>query len=128
MPWDRPIRDSIRELENSALETIKGTMRVAAREVVTLTPVDTGRLRGNWQPAINADPPEFRVQDDPSGAFTISLIFAVIDNVQLGDSLNISNATPYGIFINDGTSRIPPVMMVERAVAAASNFAARQGA
>lgn len=123
MGWDRPIRQSFRELRDDLTGTIHGTMRTAARTAITLTPVDTGRLRGNWQPALNTDPPTFRVQDDPSGAFTLAFVNAVIDQAQIGDSFLLTNATPYARFINDGTSRIAPVMMVERAVAAASNFA-----
>lgn len=127
MGWDRPIRDSLREIQDNALEIIHETMRVATRVLLDTTPVDTGRLVGNYQPAINTEPPTFRVQNDPEKAFTKLFIFAVIDQVRLGDTLNITNATPYALIINDGTSsRIAPVKMVERAVEAARAYAASQ--
>jgi hypothetical protein len=78
--------------------------------------VDTGRLRGNWQTAVNQTP--FSVVDrfDPGGEFVISEIRANLGN--LNDIVIFANNLPYAERIEyDGWSAQAPEGMVRSNVA-----------
>jgi hypothetical protein len=100
-----------------ALEGLKG--------VVLLTPVDTGRARGNWQTTIGApasgeiDATDIRGRGAPGAA--------VIDTNGVGRETIASAADPFAAiwlhnglsyigYLNDGTERIPAVHMLEQTV------------
>lgn len=121
MGWDRSIAAELARMKASLAEVVQEAARVAARSIITYTPVDTGRLAGNWQGAINAEPPTARLQDDPSKQFTLTFFEALVEKIELGDQFVMTNATPYAEFINDGTSKTPPRKMVERGAADAAN-------
>lgn len=63
----------------------RGIRPNAVRELQTYTPVDTGLLTSQWK----------------------------VKSSKLG--IHINNTTPYAAFINDGTVRIKPRRMVEKA-------------
>lgn len=123
MPWDRSFSRELDRLRRDAERIIRGTARAGALGIITYTPVDTGRLVGNWQGAINAEPPTARVQDDPGKQFTRSFFEVLVRQIGLGDRFVMTNATPYAGFVNDGTSRTRPRMMLERGLADAVSFA-----
>lgn len=122
MPWSEPLDgffdDAVREIE----EDVKSGAKIAAQSLVNYTPVDTGRLVGNWQAGINNDPPEVRLPDDPSRGYTMLYLEAAIEQFRLGDVLAYVNYTPYGVFVNDGTIKIEPRRFVERAAEDVANF------
>lgn len=118
IPLDRFFDDATSDIEDD----VKGGARVAAQGLNRYTPVDTGRLVGNWQGAINGDPPNVRLPDDPSRSFSIVFLEAVVEQFRLGDILAFVNFTPYGGFVNDGTAKIEPRRFVERAAEDVANY------
>lgn len=78
-----------------------------AERVVRDTPVDTGFLRGNWQPSIGIEPTVQEKAADPSGAATMADIGLTFEGVQAGDRVWLINNTAYGPFVESGTSKTP---------------------
>lgn len=83
--------------------------------IVYDTPVDTGRLRGNWQISIGS--PLVGVVDklDPSGEQVTREIAAVVGESKLKDVLILRNNLPYAYRIEyEGWSRKAPDGMMRR--------------
>jgi hypothetical protein len=71
--------------------------------VITDTPVDTGRLRGNWQASIRQPKTSAIDREDKSGALAISEVEL---NLGSGDVANwLANNLPYARRIEYGWSR-----------------------
>ena len=89
----------------------------ALRGVVLLTPVRTGRLRGNWQTTVSA-PAEGDVEAvDKNGGPTISEGAATIASAaDPFEPIWLHNGVPYAEFVNDGTEKMAAVHMVEQTV------------
>lgn len=84
--------------------------------VIYSTPVDTGRLRGNWQTTINT--PKWGVigRDDTGGA--VALAEAMANLGSLVDVVWFTNNLPYAERIEyDGWSKQAPEGMVRRHLA-----------
>lgn len=89
----------------------------AVRSVVYLTPVDTGRLRGNWQTTIGRPAEGERDTLDPNGQVTVEIGQLTISEARDPyDPIWLHNGVPYGVYINDGTPKIVAFHMVEQTV------------
>jgi|GEM_PF-2227722 len=94
----------------------------AARVITELTPVDIGRLKGNWQFTIG-EPAEGEIERiDPSpegtpGAETQREVLGLMARWNPGDWLWFHNGAPYATAINDGDGGREAFHMVERTVA-----------
>lgn len=74
--------------------------------VVMGTPVDTGRLRGNWMPSLNAYDASTTDDTDKSGTETSLRIETKFKGYKIGDTLTMSNNLPYAVPIEYGHSKI----------------------
>lgn len=83
------------------------------RLVIYATPVDTGRLRGNWQTTINS--PASRELDRESA--DAAMAEAVANLGSLVDVVWLTNNLPYAEAIEYGHSKQAPEGMVRRHVA-----------
>lgn len=105
------VPEAVRDFRDAvALEGLNG--------LVMLTPVDTGRARGNWQTTVGA-PAEGYAENkfDPSGAATIADGAGVIATAaDPFASVWLHSGVPYIRFLNDGTDKIPAVHMLEQTV------------
>ena len=102
-------RAKIEGWKNATKAQIEGIARQTCMEmaerVVRATPVDTGFLRGSWQPAINA--PELKDgSPDPSGGQSIAEVMAVGNAVKPGDHFYMLNNASYAKFVEYGTSKM----------------------
>lgn len=84
--------------------------------VVSSTPVDTGRARGNWQVSLGFPVVEEQDLVDKAGTVTIAAGAAVIRSRQSGQTIFISNNVPYIGRLNQGSSSQAPANFVEMAV------------
>lgn len=99
----------------------EGVKEVAAETVKNLindTPKDTGQAAANWQVGINEMPSFKPGYTDISGARASAL--AEIEKRKAGETVFISNPTPYIGLLNAGHSSQAPAMFVERAIARAN--------
>lgn len=93
------------------------------RNVVFLTPVDTGRARGNWQLTVGS--PAEGQRDDFKNRDAVSEAAAVLGNLKGLDVVWVSNNVPYIVYLERGSSQQAPAGMV--AVTLATIGAAFEG-
>ena len=117
MTLERQIKKALALVIDASEKTIRATAIKLFGAIAEDTPVDTGRLRGNWMAQLNS--PSTR---ERKGVVTAGIAERVADSAiasfDLGDSIFISNNLPYAKIIEEGNSRIRPHGMVRRNVAA----------
>ncbi|MDG4650113.1 HK97 gp10 family phage protein [Roseibacterium sp. SDUM158017] len=80
--------------------------------VILLSPVDTGRFRGNWQPAVGRAVSGTIEAVDPSGATVTAKVQSSIQGVKAGDVIYMVNNLPYAERLENGWSSQAPSGMV----------------
>jgi len=114
---------NIDEFNISLKKGMKQTIKQAERDikkvafsifssVVKMSPVDTGRFRGNWQVGIIRPESVSLNIKDPSGGATLAKGFSEIASSTLGDAIFINNNLPYARRLEDGYSGQAPQGMV----------------
>lgn len=74
------------------------------QSVVMLSPVDTGRFRGNWQLTINGGSDMSLLREDQSGAATLSDMARTVGTLSMGQVAYIQNHVLYGFDLEHGSS------------------------
>lgn len=97
----------------------------AGAVAIDATPVLSGRLVSNWTLTANGPQSEERETFAPVRSATKERMIQAVQSIKLGDKVFIANPTSYAVFINNGTSKIQPRMMVELAVAAIPSIVRR---
>lgn len=111
----------MKEVEKKISDAIEKTMRATAlemfSEIVLKTPVDTGRLRSNWQASLN-NPIGSKLDGvDYAGNNTIIRGGGKINSYTLKDSsIWFANNMPYASRIENGSSRQRPEGMVSSTI------------
>ena len=112
--------DQLRMFEAKTLEKMGRAARKvsldAFSEVIRMSPVDSGRFRGNWQPAIGSVPSGTVELLDPSGNIVIANVRGVVAGMQPGDVVYMANNLPYAQRLEDGWSQQAPAGMVRLTV------------
>ena len=80
--------------------------------VIEISPVDKGRFKANWQPAIGSAPSGIIEATDPSGAMVMAKVSGVVAGVKAGDVIYMVNNLPYARRLEDGYSKQAPAGMV----------------
>lgn len=107
---------SLAEFAEQAKEAIDSSLREIVIEigasVIRMSPVDTGRFRGNWQFSIGA-PEQGQLDrlDKNGSAATVELVNGAIQ-FKAGDTAYIVNNLPYAIPLEYGHSDQAPGGMV----------------
>lgn len=73
-------------------------------DIIRMTPVDTGRAKGNWLLQINNMPNYTTEELDKTGSIGISEAASVTNRLRIGNSLFIINNLPYIKALEDGHS------------------------
>jgi hypothetical protein len=81
-------------------------------EVILMSPVDTGRFRGNWQVAIGDVPAGTLEIEDKDGTATISKVQAATMGLEVGQTIYLINNLPYAQALEFGSSQQAPGGMV----------------
>ena len=79
--------------EKAVDKTVRAITFALFREVIQRTPVDTGRLKGNWQTTVNAPATTVLTRDDVIGGRAISEI--VSNGGGWGSKTFLTNNLPY---------------------------------
>lgn len=105
----KQFRAKIEGWKNATKAQIEGIARQTCMEmaerVVRATPVDTGFLRGSWQPALN-EPQMADGKPDPAGVQSIATVMAVGNAVKPGDRFYMLNNANYAKFVEFGTAKM----------------------
>jgi hypothetical protein len=99
-----------------ATEAIDASLREIIIEVagslIRMSPVDTGRFRGNWQFSLMTPDNSTSLNVDPTGAETLGRIVAESAAFTAGQAAYITNSLPYEIPLEFGHSTQAPSGMV----------------
>lgn len=99
------VNEWIEETEQSVEDTIQTVTNSLAKSAVILSPVDTGRFRGNWQLSLNGPSTSSLIRYDKEGTATLSDIAAKSNRIRVGDVCFIENNVEYGQLLEDGHSQ-----------------------
>lgn len=103
---------------NTKTETVVRKIAVDVfGRVIMMSPVDTGRFRGNWQVAIGGPASGTLETTDKSGSATLSEAQTKALSMKVGDVIYMVNNLPYALRLEYGHSGQAPSGMV-RIVAA----------
>jgi hypothetical protein len=102
------------------VEKAKGNADLVVRKValdlfsrvITKSPVDTGRFKGNWQVAIGSIPAGTVEINDKAGTATIAKVTAEALNMRAGEVIYLVNNLPYARRLEYGHSKQAPAGMV----------------
>lgn len=86
------------------------------REVIMMSPVDTGRFRGNWQVAIGKMPAGTVEIDDKSGTATLGKAQATALGLKAGQTIFLVNNLEYAAALEYGHSQQAPSGMIRLTV------------
>jgi hypothetical protein len=99
-----------------ATEAIDASLREIIIEVagslIRMSPVDSGRFRGNWQFSLATPDNSTSLNVDPTGAETLGRIVAEAGAFTAGQVAYITNSLPYAIPLEYGHSTQAPGGMV----------------
>lgn len=84
--------------------------------IVMMSPVDTGRFRGNWQMGFNAINADTNSAEDKSGGAAIARTAAALSKWKPGDTIFLTNSLPYARRLEYGWSKQAPQGMVRLTV------------
>lgn len=107
------VNDFCKRAEDSGDKIVQTVCADLFSRVILDTPVDTGRARGNWVPAIGA--PSNSVDNnkfDGSGQSTVSAAVSVSRSAKMGDTIHLTNNLPYIKKLENGYSKKSPRGMV----------------
>ncbi len=85
------------------------------QRVVQRTPVDTGFLRGSWQPSVGS-PELAKGKLDPAGLSALSDLGVKVAGIKPGDAFFMLNNAAYARFIEYGTSKMAGRFFVTQTV------------
>jgi hypothetical protein len=85
-------------------------------EVIMMSPVDTGRFRGNWQVAIGTIPNGTLEIDDKEGTATLAKAQAEAMGLKAGQTIYLINNLPYARALEYGLSQQAPGGMIRLTV------------
>jgi hypothetical protein len=86
------------------------------KRVISKSPVDTGRFKGNWQVAIGSIPTGTLEVEDKAGTATIAKADAEALKLKAGDIIYLVNNLPYSRPLEYGWSKQAPSGMVRLSV------------
>ena len=106
----------LQQFRDETLETMDEVFRRVMIEigttVIRLSPVDTGRFRGNWQFTVDAPASASLDNLDPDGHETIAQLVADVQHLNYGQTAYLVNNLIYAIPLEYGHSGQAPAGMV----------------
>lgn len=89
------------------------------RDLMLLTPKDTGQLAANWRPSTDkAVSYEEGMTTNPN---TVRSVYEYAKNIPITKDIYLANGTPYAKYVNDGTDKMAPRSFVEAAILRSKN-------
>ena len=94
----------VEETEADVKSILQTLVFKIGNEVVRLSPVDTGRFKGNWQLTIGAPSSSSLLRYDESGGITLGDMQRVVRTLTPGQVAYIQNTVTYGYDLEYGSS------------------------
>ncbi len=105
------------KLRKRADQALRALVLEASKRIVLRTPVRTGRARGNWHLASGSPDLSTTESTDRTGGRTLTTILTKLEGMKGGDTIFLTNALPYIIPLEHGSSKQAPAGMVKITVA-----------
>ena len=113
MSFDKELSRAVVKLKDYSANQVKGSLFAITGRTIKETPVDEGRLINNWQTSINRPMSGTVSGVDPSGSAATRKAQAVINKMEMGDTLYFTNNLPYAARIEyEGWSKLAPAGML----------------
>jgi len=100
MSFSNDIKKFNEKAQKAATKIFRGSALEIFKAIILRTPVDTGRLRGNWFSTINS--PSSEISDSASGTRSLGEAVTTTRQAKLGDSIYLINNLPYAEIIESG--------------------------
>ena len=108
------INEWVEETQSHIDNALQTMVLLIGRSVVTLSPVDTGRFRGNWQLSIDETIDNSLVRYDPEGTQTLNDIARTANRFTAGQVAYIQNHVLYGNDLEHGLYNGPTAKVTEQ--------------
>ena len=112
MSFFSQVSDWVEDVKEALDEGLSEIVFLVGESVVTLSPVKTGRFRGNWQLTINGLSNTSLIRYDKSGGETLKEIMDKSQTFTYGEIAYIQNNILYGPRLEEGSSQQAPNGMV----------------
>lgn len=83
-----------------------------AKDLIAMSPVDTGRFRGNWMIGVGNPNAATTTVNDRSGASTLARLGSQLTTIEAKIPLFVTNSLPYAQRLEYGWSKQAPAGMV----------------
>lgn len=93
------------------------SVQALAGKVLVDTPLDTGFLRGSWQPSIGDPDISHKAEPDPTGANIEAKLATIAPQIKGGVKFWMMNNAAYARYVHDGTEKMPARPWIKNAVA-----------
>lgn len=112
--FDKELKKASNKIKDAIEKTLRATAVDMFSKIILRTPVDTGRLRGNWQASVQNPILSELDTTSKTGNETIATGKTNINTYKLDDkSIWFSNNLPYAVVIEDGGVNRRPYGMVK---------------
>jgi serine protease inhibitor len=98
----------IEETEEKIDDCLQTIVLKLGENVVTLSPVDTGRFKGNWQLSIDTTTSASLLREDPDGYLALADMARTANSFTAGQVAYIQNHVLYGYDLEYGSSKQAP--------------------
>lgn len=114
MSFQKDLKKFSINLGDVSEKVFRGTSIDISTKVITRTPVDTGRARGNWFPSFDEPSEQTTTNVSKTGLDSITRATQKVRTSRLGQSFYLTNNLPYIERLENGYSDQAPNGMVER--------------
>lgn len=114
--WSKPLSGFIDQSREKMMVTMTAASEEAARDVIYASPKDTSRYLANHNFSVNEPDESFdESRRDISRNDALANARRAIAALRPGDVFHVVNTTPYGEFLEYGTSRMAPYAVYTKA-------------
>lgn len=114
--WSMPLSGFADQSREKMMVTMTAASEQAARDVIYASPKDTSRYLANHNFSVNAPDESFdEARRDISRNDALANARRAIAALRPGDVFHVVNTTPYGEFLEYGTSRMAPYAVYTKA-------------
>ena len=105
MSFSRQIAEFNEKTKRKVTKATRGIALDLFSRVILRTPVDTGRLRGNWFVSIEKPNKNISESFDKSGSTALTSALSSVNKMKLGQKIYLTNNLPYASAIEHGHSQ-----------------------
>lgn len=116
MSFAESLRRQCERAKGDVATVLRKTALELQTSAVMMSPVDTGRFRGNWQVGFGAINPDANSPADQSGSAAIARTAVALDSWTPGTTIWLTNSLPYARRLEYGWSQRAPSGMVRLTV------------